>query len=191
MMSIPADAPGKNGSARQIMKHAALDLEGTHAETNARSMRVRVIADAQTDLPEMREHDLVENDSLRGRDLYGSGHLRPVVAFRFELAAPPTTAQYCVGRPRGRYPLQKCPALLVGIPVIGRRAHPARIGKTNPPEREIAQRAFIRATHSEQVLQARQLDTHLLDCSAVFWPQVNLACLGVDIELPWLCQKRE
>ncbi len=71
-----------------------------------------VVSDPQRDLPEVREHIVVEHDALGRGDLHRRRHLRPVVATLFELTVRPSATRQRVPRPVGGSAFEEGTALL-------------------------------------------------------------------------------
>src|SRR5689334_10375773 len=98
MMRVAADATGKDRAAREIVEDTAFDQDRSRSKAEPAGIRLRIVADAQRNLSEVREHRMIEHDALRRGYLHRGRHLRPVITARFEFPATPYARAYRVAR---------------------------------------------------------------------------------------------
>ncbi len=83
-MRVGLDTSDHDAAARILDEHVAGDRDAVDTETDARRVRVGVVADAQAELAQVDEPVANERDVLGGRNLHRPRHLVPDGTGRLE-----------------------------------------------------------------------------------------------------------
>ena len=191
VVSVGANAAGKDGSAGEIREDVGGYVDVAGGEADAAEGGIRVVADAESVLAEVREDAVAKGDAEGRGDLDGGRHLRPATANALEGGTALRARRDGIGWVGGRIAGEERAALLTGVSLRAGGTKPGGVGEADTAEGEIVDGIGEGSADRHENTDTGKFNVEVVDVGADGRPEIELAVHGVQKPLTGLRKQRQ